>query len=42
MGCIPCRNYGLNYGEQDKGHRANGFTTDGGLSNLQSTILILS
>lgn len=24
-----CSNYGLNYGEHDKGHRANGFTTDG-------------
>ncbi|MES9935984.1 MAG: alcohol dehydrogenase catalytic domain-containing protein [Sedimenticola sp.] len=25
-----CHNYGLNYGDMDKGHRANGFTTDGG------------
>lgn len=25
-----CHNYGLNYGAVDKGHRANGFTTDGG------------
>ena len=25
-----CLNYGLNYGDVDKGHRANGFTTDGG------------
>ena len=25
-----CHNYGLNYGEVNKGHRANGFTTDGG------------
>ena len=25
-----CHNYGMNYGEMDKGHRANGFTTDGG------------
>ncbi len=25
-----CHNYGKNYGDQDKGHRANGFTTDGG------------
>ena len=25
-----CHNYGLNYGDRDKGHRANGFTTDGG------------
>lgn len=24
-----CANYGLNYGNKDKGHRANGFTTDG-------------
>jgi L-iditol 2-dehydrogenase len=30
-----CRNYGLNYGEQDKGHRANGFTTDGGFCEYQ-------
>ncbi len=27
-----CLNYGLNYGEVDKGHRANGFTTDGGFA----------
>jgi L-iditol 2-dehydrogenase len=27
-----CHNYGLNYGEVDKGHRANGFTTDGGFA----------
>ena len=25
-----CHNYGLNYGDRNKGHRANGFTTDGG------------
>lgn len=25
-----CHNYGLNYGAVNKGHRANGFTTDGG------------
>ncbi|WP_431285756.1 zinc-dependent alcohol dehydrogenase [Humitalea sp. 24SJ18S-53] len=25
-----CLNYGMNYGAVDKGHRANGFTTDGG------------
>ena len=25
-----CLNYGQNYGAVDKGHRANGFTTDGG------------
>ena len=25
-----CHNYGLNYGDMNKGHRANGFTTDGG------------
>ena len=30
-----CLNYGLNYGEQDKGHRANGFTTDGGFCEYQ-------
>src|SRR4051812_15950729 len=27
-----CLNYGLNYGEVDKDHRANGFTTDGGFA----------
>src|SRR5207253_5026392 len=27
-----CLNYGLNFGEVDKGHRANGFTTDGGFA----------
>lgn len=27
-----CHNYGLNYGEANKGHRANGFTTDGGFA----------
>jgi L-iditol 2-dehydrogenase len=27
-----CLNYGLNYGARDKGHRANGFTTDGGFA----------
>ncbi len=27
-----CLNYGLNYGGTDKGHRANGFTTDGGFT----------
>ncbi len=27
-----CLNYGLNYGDVDKGHRANGFTTDGGFT----------
>ena len=25
-----CLNYGMNYGDRNKGHRANGFTTDGG------------
>jgi L-iditol 2-dehydrogenase len=30
-----CLNYGLNYGELDKGHRANGFTTDGGFCEYQ-------
>ena len=27
-----CHNYGLNYGDMNKGHRANGFTTDGGFA----------
>jgi len=27
-----CLNYGLNYGALDKGHRANGFTSDGGFA----------
>src|SRR5829696_7711826 len=27
-----CLNYGLNYGDRNKGHRANGFTTDGGFA----------
>src|SRR6478736_914289 len=27
-----CHKYGLNYGDVDKGHRANGFTTDGGFA----------
>ena len=27
-----CTNYGMNYGEHDKGHRANGFTSDGGFA----------
>lgn len=27
-----CHNYGLNYGDVDKGHRANGFTSDGGFA----------
>jgi L-iditol 2-dehydrogenase len=30
-----CINYGLNYGDQNKGHRANGFTTDGGFCQYQ-------
>jgi L-iditol 2-dehydrogenase len=30
-----CQNYGLNYGNLDKGHRANGFTTDGGFCEYQ-------
>src|SRR5437763_14561639 len=30
-----CLNYGLNYGDSDKGHRANGFTTDGGFCEYQ-------
>src|SRR6202789_3543183 len=40
-----CHNYGLNYGDVDKGHRANGFTTDGGfceyqINNLNTLIAI--
>ncbi|MDP3083282.1 MAG: zinc-binding dehydrogenase [Rubrivivax sp.] len=27
-----CLNYGQNYGDHQKGHRANGFTTDGGFA----------
>ena len=27
-----CHNYGLNYGDVDKGHRANGFTSNGGFA----------
>lgn len=27
-----CHNYGKNYGDVDKGHRANGFTTNGGFA----------
>ena len=27
-----CHNYGLNFGDQNKRHRANGFTTDGGFA----------
>ena len=30
-----CHNYGMNYGDVDKGHRANGFTTDGGFAEYQ-------
>ncbi|HDR29909.1 zinc-dependent alcohol dehydrogenase [Rhodovulum sp.] len=30
-----CHNYGKNYGDVDKGHRANGFTTDGGFGEYQ-------
>jgi len=30
-----CHNYGLNYGDVDKNHRANGFTTDGGFCEYQ-------
>jgi L-iditol 2-dehydrogenase len=30
-----CINYGLNYGDHNKGHRANGFTTDGGFCQYQ-------
>ncbi len=27
-----CLNYGMNYSDRNKGHRANGFTTDGGFA----------
>src|SRR3954469_25096970 len=27
-----CTNYGMNYGDRNKGHRANGFSTDGGFA----------
>ncbi len=27
-----CLNYGMNYGDRNRGHRANGFTTDGGFA----------
>ena len=29
-----CSNYGMNYGDKDKGHRANGFTTDGAFAEF--------
>jgi len=29
-----CLNYGLNYGDVDKGNRANGFTSDGGFAEF--------
>ena len=29
-----CTNYGMNYGDRNKGHRANGFTTDGGFAQF--------
>lgn len=40
-----CLNYGLNYGDRDKGHRANGFTTDGAfaeyaINNINTLIRI--
>jgi L-iditol 2-dehydrogenase len=41
-----CLNYALNFGDQDKGHRANGFTTDGGFAeyavNNINTLIHLS
>src|SRR5256886_3834562 len=30
-----CHNYGLNYGDVDKGHRANGYPPDGGFCEYQ-------
>ena len=40
-----CHNYGLNYGNVNKGHRANGFTTDGGfkqyaINNINTLIRV--
>ncbi len=40
-----CHNYGLNFGEKNKGHRANGFTTDGGfkeyaINNINTVIKV--
>ena len=40
-----CLNYGQNYGDVDKGHRANGFTTDGGfkeyaINNINTLIRV--
>jgi len=40
-----CLNYGKNYGDVNKGHRANGFTTDGGfaeyaINNINTLIAI--
>ena len=40
-----CHNYGLNYGDVDKGHRANGFTTNGGfceyaINNINTMIKV--
>ena len=40
-----CHNYGKNYGEVNKGHRANGFTTDGGfaeyaINNINTLVAI--
>lgn len=40
-----CLNYGQNYGEVNKGHRANGFTTDGGfkeyaINNINTLIRV--
>jgi L-iditol 2-dehydrogenase len=41
-----CHNYGLNYGDVNKGHRANGFTTDGGFAeyaiNHINTLIAIS
>src|ERR1700721_4571780 len=41
-----CHNYGLNYGDVDKGHRANAFPTDGGFAeyaiNSINTLVAIS
>ncbi|MCH1428750.1 MAG: zinc-binding dehydrogenase [Alphaproteobacteria bacterium] len=40
-----CHNYGLNYGDMNKGHRANGFTSEGGfcqyaINNINTMIKV--
>ena len=45
QGMYTALNYGQNYGDVDKGHRANGFTTDGGfkeyaINNINTLIRV--